>query len=273
MEPENRLRARVLQHAFLDHLRRAAGFAGRHAFLCRLEDELDGSRKRRLHRGQNGRDAQLHGGVDVVSACVHDADLLSEIGRPHLRRVGQVGLLGNRERIHVRAHGHHRPGQPSLEQRDDPVVRDAGLHLEAQLAEIVGDQRRGLLLAVRQLRVLVNLVADLGDRRRHLRRLLIDPRQRILHGERGHEERNRQNHPAIIRRTRARSRGARRLPAGGSRHHPRRGDGLQALAQERPIDRRGVLEDAGADRLQEAAVLRERGAVIGGERQPAPRGA
>ena len=103
--------------------------------------------------------------MDVVPARVHDADLLSEIGGPDLRRERQVGLLGHRQRIHVGAHRHDRARQAALEQRDDAVLRDAGLNLETELAQIVGDERRRLLLAVRELRELVQSMADFGHRR------------------------------------------------------------------------------------------------------------
>ena len=59
---------------------------------------------------------------------------------------------------------------------------------------------------------------------------------------------------------------ARSLLAGRSRTHPRRRDGLQAFGQERPIGRREVPQDSRSDRLQEAAVPGERGAIVGGER-------
>ena len=55
------------------------------------------------------------------------------------------------------------PGRPAFEQRDDAMPRDAGLHLEAELAQVVGDERRRLLLAVRQLGILMNLMPDLDQ--------------------------------------------------------------------------------------------------------------
>ena len=76
------------------------------------------------------------------------------------------------------------PGPAALQQRDDAVARDAGLHLEAELAQVVGDERRRFLLAVRQLGVLVKVMPDLDDRRRDLRGLLLDARKRILRGQR-----------------------------------------------------------------------------------------
>ena len=86
------------------------------------------------------------------------------------------------------------PGRPPLRMRDDAVARDAGLDLEAELAQVVGDERGRLLLAVRQLRILVKLVANLGQGRRELRGVLIDARQRILrshgHGQDAQGERH-----------------------------------------------------------------------------------
>ena len=74
-------------------------------------------------RGQHGGDAQLHGGVDVVAARVHHPDILTEIRRAHLRRERQAGLLGDGQRVDVRAHRHDGPGPAAFQQRDDAVAR------------------------------------------------------------------------------------------------------------------------------------------------------
>ena len=62
------------------------------------------------------------------------------------------------------------------------MLRHTGLHLEAELAEIVGDECRRLLLTVRQLWILMNAGPDLDHGRSHLRGLLLDARKGILRG-------------------------------------------------------------------------------------------
>ena len=78
------------------------------------------------------------------------------------------------------------PGPPALEQRNDPVLRHAGLDLQAQLAEVVGDERSRLLLTVRQLGVLMNPMPDVHHCRGRFRCLLLDAGKWILrrHGSR-----------------------------------------------------------------------------------------
>ena len=184
VQSEDRLGPRVLQDPFLHHQRRAAGLPCRRSFFGGLEDELHRAGEIRLHRRQHGRHAEVHGRVHVVSARVHHADVLSHVRRPHLRRERQAGLLGDGQRVDVGANRHDGPGAAAFQQRDDTVPRDAGLHFEAELSQVVGDERRRLLLAVRQLGVLVQVMPDLDDRRRHLGGLLLHARKRILRGQR-----------------------------------------------------------------------------------------
>ena len=183
VQPEDRGRPRILERALLDHQRRTALLAGRRALLGRLEDELHGARQLGLHRAQHAGDPELHGGVDIVAARVHHADVLPEVGAPDLRRKRQVRLFGDGKRIHVGADRDDGTRTAAFEQRHHAVARDAGAHLETELAQVVGDERRRLFLAVRELGILMDLVPDFGDRRRYLRRLLIDARERILGGQ------------------------------------------------------------------------------------------
>jgi len=123
--------------------------------------------------------------VEVVAARVHHAHVLSAIRRPHFRRERQVGGLRHGQGVHVGPHGDDGSGHSAFQQPDDAGARDAGLDFEPELAQVVGDQRGRLLLAVRQLGILVDLVADLRDRGRDLCRLLLDARERILRGRAG----------------------------------------------------------------------------------------
>src|SRR4030095_1602292 len=85
---------------------------------------------------------------------------------------------------------HTRPRAPTLEQRDDPVLRDTGLDFEAETLQILRDERRCLLLTIRELGILMDAMPDFRDRRRHFRGFLLDSRKQILCG---HSDRPRQD--------------------------------------------------------------------------------
>ena len=53
------------------------------------------------------------GDVVVVAAGMHDADLPTVVQRPLAGRERQVDLFGDRQRVHVGAQRHHRPGPPA----------------------------------------------------------------------------------------------------------------------------------------------------------------
>ena len=121
VQREDRLRLRVLQHAFFHHQRGPACLARRRTFFRRLKDELDRAWHLTLHRGEDAGNAELHGGVDIVAAGVHHSDVLAEERCPDLGGERKRGLLGYRQRIHVGADGDHRPGLPPLRIATTPV--------------------------------------------------------------------------------------------------------------------------------------------------------
>ncbi len=91
--------------------------------------------------------------VDVVSAGVHDPDLLAGgVLRLHRRRVRFAGLLDHRQRVHVRPDVDRRP-VAVLQHRHDAICRHPRLVV---LADVVGDR-----------------VAELAQPRRHERARLL----------------------------------------------------------------------------------------------------
>ncbi len=163
MQAEDRAGHRVLQRALGDHHLGAALLAFRRHLLGRLEDELHGPAQLRAHAGQDRGHAQQDGHVAVVAAGVHHAHLLAVPRRAHLRREGQVHLLGHRQRVHVGAQRDRRAGQGTLQHPDDAGVRHAGTHgVEAQRLQVRLHDACGAELAVAQLGVLVQ-VAPPGD--------------------------------------------------------------------------------------------------------------
>ena len=98
----------------------------------------------------------------VVAAGVHHADFLPVVLRLHCRLERQVDFLGHRQRVHVRAQRDDRTGTTATEHTDHARVRDAGLHLEPELLQVLGHDLRCAEFAVAEFRVLVKVAAP-GD--------------------------------------------------------------------------------------------------------------
>ena len=118
--------------------------------------------------------------MDVVAARVHHPDVLTEMRRAHFRREREVGFLGDGQGVHVRANGDDRSGAAAFQERDYAVSGNSRLDLQAERFEVSGHERGGLLLTIRQLRVLVDLMPDLDDARENLGRLLLHAGERLL---------------------------------------------------------------------------------------------
>jgi hypothetical protein len=104
--------------------------------------------------------------MGVVAAGMHHADRFAVPGRAHGRGERQIELFGHRQRIHVGAQRDDRAGQPAAQKADHAGVRDAAAHLvEAEMAQMLGDDRRGAVLAVAELRVRM----EIAPPRDHLR--------------------------------------------------------------------------------------------------------
>src|SRR5687767_13542785 len=80
-----------------------------------------------------------------------------------LRLVRRVDVCRDRKRVHIRAPCDHAAWPGSLEQGDDAMLADAGLHfIQSESAELCRDHLSGALLAVRKLGMLME-IAPLRD--------------------------------------------------------------------------------------------------------------
>ena len=120
-----------------------------------------------------GSSSRIDASTDATPSCTatwmscpqawHHAHLLSQVGGAHGRLEGVRRVLGDRKRVHVGAHRHHRTGPPAPQEAHDARVRHARAHVvEAQRAQVVGHQRRRVELAVAQLGVLMDVLAQDG---------------------------------------------------------------------------------------------------------------
>ena len=157
----------IVERALGEHQLGAAALAGGRPLLGGLEDEEDGAGELVADGGQGGGEAEADGGVDVVAAGVGDADLAAfELAAPG-GGVRQVGLLDDGQGVHVGADGDHgavgRTGGAAAQDADDAGVGDAGADfVEAEGAQVGGDEGGGLGLAVGELGVGVDPVAQVG---------------------------------------------------------------------------------------------------------------
>ena len=165
MKPEDGARVGIVEHALLHHHRRAALLTGGRAFLGRLEDELDRAGNLHLHPRQHFGHTHHDRDVIVVAAGVHDAHVHVVVLGSHRALEREIDLLGDRQRVHVGAEGHH-TARPSASQHPDHAgMSHTGLHLEPERLEMIGDQLRGPELPVPELGVLVDVTPpghDLG---------------------------------------------------------------------------------------------------------------
>ena len=111
--------------------------------------------------GEQPGGAQQAGHVDVVAAGVHHRDLVAVVvGAGGCTRVGQAGRLPHRQRVHVRPQQHR--GTVAVAQHTDHAGAAHPLvHLEPGLLQPLGDRRRGPVLLVGQLRVLMQGAVEL----------------------------------------------------------------------------------------------------------------
>ena len=159
--PKTALGPRIVEDALRDHKFRAALLARGRPFLGGLEDEHEGARDVLAHSGEHRGHAVLHRGVDVMSAGVHHADLLSVVSGAHFRRERQIGVLGDGQGVHVGAHRHHRSRLPALQDPDHAGVGDPFAHLvEPEFPEVFRHHPRGLELAVPEFGMLVDVLAE-----------------------------------------------------------------------------------------------------------------
>ena len=141
------------------------GARAAHGFLRVLADEHRRAGPAVLQRRHHARRADETGDVRVVRAGVHDrvfapGDILAD----HGARVGQAGFLLDRERIHVGADEHRRAGAV-FHHAHDAEAADLLGDFAADGAQFLGDDPGGAHLGERELRVQVEVLVDLEQRR------------------------------------------------------------------------------------------------------------
>ena len=125
----------------------------------------------------------------VVTAGVHHADVLTVVRRAHGRLERNVDLLDDRKRVHVRSQGDHASGLAAAKNSHHAGVRDWSAHLDAELAQAVGDELGRAELAIAELGMLMDVAAALDHRRLHFLRRLVDAlveRRAHCHGHDDH---------------------------------------------------------------------------------------
>jgi hypothetical protein len=103
----------------------------------------------RLHAGQQLGNTHQHGDMAIVPAGVHDADFLAVERSALLRREGQIDLLGDRQRIHVRPQRNHRSGFSGIQQPDHAGMGNTGLYCQPECSQMPGDRACRANLAIR----------------------------------------------------------------------------------------------------------------------------
>ena len=189
MQAEHRVGRGIVERALLEHQARPAALAGRRPLLGGLEQEQHRAGQLVAHARERLGDAEQDRGVRVVAARVHHADLVPVIGGAHARRERQPGLLGDRQRVHVGAQRDDRALRVAAQHRHHARVRDAGAHAQAELAQLLGDDPGGALLAVAELGMLVQIAAPLDHARHRGARRAVDGVAQLVAGRRQRGER------------------------------------------------------------------------------------
>jgi hypothetical protein len=112
--------------------------------------------------------------VRVVAACVHHPDLATEVRGAHARGEGNVHFFRHGQRIHVGAQRHHGFVTGATQHADHTGMGNVGAHLHSERLQVFGDEGRGAKLAIRELRVLVEVAAPLDHLALQLRRPVVD---------------------------------------------------------------------------------------------------
>ncbi len=126
---EDGLHRELLEQAVADHLARAAA-----AFFGRLEDEVHGAIEVAVP-GQVPGGGEQHRSVAVVAACVHLARVAA--------RVREAVVLGDRQRVDVRAQADGPVGRAVPDDAHDAGLAEAPLDGYAPVGQGLGDDVGG----------------------------------------------------------------------------------------------------------------------------------
>ena len=143
------------------------------AFFRRLEDQRHGSVEGTCFT-ETAAGGEQHRRMAVMAAGMHHAG--------HLGRVGDACLLGDRQCVHVGAKADHRPAgtASAMHQTHDTRPAHSGDHLvAAEVAQLAGNEGRGLVDLVEQFGTLVQVLAPAGDLRLGIRDSVVDRHGRL----------------------------------------------------------------------------------------------
>ena len=135
-------------------------------FLRRLKDQSHPGPELIRHRSEQGGHSQSHGGVDVMTASMHQA----LVGRGP----GQPGALFDRQGIHIHTQGHQRPVRRT-QLAHHPRAADGFAHLPAPTAQFASHQGGRLLFVATEFGMAVEVTAQLDQLGQQRRQGLLQP--------------------------------------------------------------------------------------------------
>ncbi len=162
VQPKHRVGLGIVEGAFAHHKLGPAILTRRRHLFRRLEQEDHGARQIAPYAGEDLRHAHEHRGVRIVSAGVHDADVLAVVGGARGRCEWQAGRLGDGQGVHVGAERDHWTGTAAAQNANDARVGHTGADGHPEGRQVIGDELRRAELAVAELGVLVDVTAP-GD--------------------------------------------------------------------------------------------------------------
>ena len=151
VQHRNRIHARILENALLNHRQRSAG-----PFFGRLKDQHDAAAQLLLHSNEHVRCTQQHRGVRVVSASVHSSF--------DFRREREPASFPYRQRVHIGPQRRHASRHTAVNAPDDASLRHTPVR-DSQRVKLSLDERRRLVLVETELRPAVNCSAQLDHSR------------------------------------------------------------------------------------------------------------
>ena len=195
VQAEHHLRHRIVEGALGEHQVGTAFLLPWRSLFGGLEHEDDAARQALAHSSQQLRHAHQDRGVRIVPAGVHHADLAAPVRGARHRGEGKARRLGDGQGVHVGAQRHHRSVLRSAQHSDHAGVGHVPTHLETERLEVIAHQRAGADLAVRELRVLVDVAAPADHALLECRRTSVDLRGEVsARGGRGAEGQQRTEH-------------------------------------------------------------------------------
>ena len=165
VQAEDGIGLRILEHAFGHHQRRAAGFSGRRTFLRGLENELHGpGNSSRTPASASATPIRMAICASCPQACMTPT-CCPRYSVFTVDLKGRSDSSDDRQCVHVSAQRYDGSRFAALEQADHTGFRHAGLDLHTELAQMIRDPVSPSYLAIRKLRILVDVTPPVDDLR------------------------------------------------------------------------------------------------------------